>query len=1060
MSANSNTDKDTATPSPRIIDGINTEEGLIAWFARNSVAANLLMFFILALGLFSVFSIQRAIMPEVELNVISIETPYPGASPQEVERGVALKIEESLKDIDGIEKISAVSLESFAMINIDVLKNFEFNTVMDEVKVAVDGITSFPEEVEKPVIKEMQWRQFALNLQVYGTLSESEMKLLVDEIKNELQQDPVIGYVETMGARPYEIAIEIKARDLRQYNLTLEQVAQKIRQSSLDMPGGSIKTANGDILLRTRGQAYHQQDFEQVVLITRPDGTRLTLADIATISDGFEEGNGFAFFDGYYSIGLTLFTSPGQDIIEVAEAGKSYILEKQQTLPEGVYLDYWADVTYYLEERIGMMLKNLGLGALLVLVVLTLFLDMKLAFWVMLGLPICFLGTFAILPMEGIGVSLNMFSLFGFILVLGIVVDDAIIIGESAGRYTEQYGHSIDAVVAGAKRVAVPATFGVLTTIVAFLPTLLTNTRISSIPEAFGWVVILCLIFSLVESKWILPAHLAHSRPATSGPLLKLQPLQRFTNKHLLRFIEAYYVPLVNHAIKWRYITGASFVGILIITVGLISGGLIRVVIMPAVQSDFIEAKLEMAEGSSDEQTVEAFLQLYQALRETDEELSESGQNVISHTFAYAYGGRNVHTMVELTKNTKRTISSDEIAVLWREKTGALPGAKVLAISSAEDDFGEAISLRLVGNNEKELSAAASELTAHLSTYDGLYDFRNGAETAQDEIVLSLEPSAEAAGISLAKLATQVRHAFYGAEAQRVQRGTDEVKVMVRYPRAERDEITNLQDMYVYSDANEFVPLSSIAKTIVQPGYAQLQRINGERSIPITAEADKDVAEPQSIVQDLNDNFFPELKRKYPSVDYRKGGQTEDTETLNYELITGFGFAMIGVYALLAIPLRSYTQPLIIMSVIPFGLIGAFVGHLVLGQAFSMMSFMGIIALTGVVVNDSLIMVDFINRKLTEGTAVMEAIVAAGRERFRPILLTSLTTFVGLSPMLLEKSVQAKIIQPMAISLSFGILFSTVITVILVPCLYAIREDLRGNKSILNADDSNPVAAD
>lgn len=1033
-------------------ENLDTHNGLIAWFARNSVAANLLMFLILTTGIMAAIKMPRTVNPEFVSDTIQIMVPYPGASPDEVELGIILKIEEALKDIDTIEKIQSTAQESIATILLEINDEVEINDVLDEVKSAIDGISNMPEESEKPVIKHLEMRDHAVNIQLWGNLSERDMKSLIDQVKNELLQDPKIGYVNTFGGRNYEVSVEVSETNLLKYGLTLEQVAQAIRGSSLNLPGGAIKTDNGEIMLRAKGQAYRQHDFERIPLINYPDGTRLTVGDIATIRDGFEEATGFSLFDGGFSMGATVYAVGDQDLIEVANAAKAYVERKRAELPEGVNIDYWADITHYLEGRLGMMVKNLGMGALLVFVILTLFLDIKLAFWVMVGLPLCFLGTFAMMSTPMIDLSLNMISLFGFILVLGIVVDDAIIIGESAGNFSEKYGHSIDSVIGGAKRVATPATFGVLTTIVAFLPTLFAEGVFAPFPAAFGWVVTLCLCFSLIESKLILPAHLVHSKPSRTGFFKYTHALQTFCNGLLQSFIRRFYQPFLVKAIRNRYITAASFVGIMILAVGLIAGGLVRVIMMPSVPNDFIQASLEMVEGTTEEQMLAGYRQFNDALYTVDKEYIEETGNetgLLKHVFAYAYDGRFVNFMAELTKNEARTIESDELAERWRSRIGEIPGARVIAVSTAQDmGGGQDVQFKLISSKPEQLKAASKEFADHLATFDGVYDVRNGSDSVQDEIVLSLKPMADALSVSLADMATQIRHAFYGAEAQRMQRVNDEVKVMVRFPEEERKAVSDLENMYLHTRDGVAVPFTVLANADIQPGYSKLTRINGERAVTVGGAVNRLYAEPDTIATELSGSFLPQLTQKYPGLSFKADGMTEESAKVFNSLFVGFALALFGIYALLAVPLKSYLQPLIIMGVIPFGIIGAIIGHLVIGLPLDMMSLFGIIALSGVVVNDSLILVDFINRAVSNGSSIIDAVVQSGTQRYRAIMLTSLTTFFGLAPMLVETSTQAQFLIPMAVSLGFGIIFATVITLVLIPCLYVILEDFKARGTV------------
>lgn len=1020
-------------------------KGVIAWFANNAVAANLLMILIFVVGSWSAWNIQRSIQPKIEVNVISISMAYPGAAPEEVEKGIILKIEESLKDIESIKRVDATANESMASLELEIYEDLDVLAAMDEVKSAIDSISSFPEEAEKPVVNRMRIREHASQLQIYGNLDERAMKALTEEVKEELLQDPDIAFARIWGDREYEVSIEVPEATLRKYNLTLDSVAAAVRGSSMDLPGGAIKTDNGEIMLRTKGQAYQQQDFEKIVLITNPDGTRLTLGDIATINDGFVETEGFALFDNMPSMAVTIFAVGDQDILTVSRASKKYMEKKRQSLPPGVYIDHWADITFYLEGRLNMMIKNLAMGGLLVFLVLGLFLNIRLAFWVMAGLPVCFLGTFILMPMEYFNVTLNMISLFGFILILGIVVDDAIIIGESASSVCEQKGHSVDHVVEGALKVATPATFGVLTTIVAFMPTLFTEGVLSKFPEALGWVVIFCLIFSLIESKWILPAHLAHIKQYKGGIWGRLDKIPAWTNGHLNHFVVHYYKPFLLKCIANRYTTFAVFLAMLILVGGLVGGGIVRYVLFPAVPGDFLRSDLEMVEGTADRQTIEAQTHIADSLQRINERYKlDSGneEGFVNHMFTWGFDGRFASSMLELTKSEAREVTSDDIIKAWRDEVGDIPGAKVLAISNLQGMGGPGVGFKLVGKDFDQLKMAAAELEEKLATYEGIYDIRNGASAVRDEISLAIKPGAEALGLSMVELGTQVRHAFYGAEAQRIQRDTNEVKVMVRYPMEQRKNIADLENMYIRTNTGDEVPFSAVASVSVEPGYSRTTRIDSERAITVTAEADKAVVEPSALVTDIATNFMPGLQQRYPGISYKLDGESEESTKMLSSLFLGFGVSLFGIYALLAVPLKSYMQPLIIMGVIPFGIIGAFIGHMIVGIPFDMFSFFGVIALSGVVVNDSLIMVDFVNKSVLKGVSKHEAIIESGSKRFRAILLTSLTTFFGLLPMLLEPSLQAQMVIPMAVSLGFGIIFATVITLLLVPCLYIVLDDI------------------
>ncbi|MEM9253992.1 MAG: efflux RND transporter permease subunit [Pseudomonadota bacterium] len=1027
------------TPTPR--------KGIIAWFAYNPVAANLLMLIIILVGLGSAFTLQRALFPVIDFNIVWLEASYPGAAPEEVEQGVVLKIEEAINDLEGIKRVESDSFESRAVMMIEPQDGADLGKLLDDIQNRVDAITHFPEEAEKPIISQPEILFPALVLQLSGDIDERSMKALADQLRRDLLTYQDVSAASVVGAREYEIAIEISEQLLREYHLTLGDVANRIAASSLDLPAGAVRTENGDIMLRTMGQAYVQQDFENIVLKTWPDGTRLLLGDIATVSDGFVDGSGFSLFNGQYSLGINVFSMGKQDIIKTADAAKAFVADRSASLPKGVKLDVWSDSTYYLKGRLVMMVDNLALGALLVFIILALFLEIKLAFWVMLGIPVCFLGAMALLNTPYVDTSLNMISLFGFILVLGIVVDDAIIVGESAYAEQEAHGHSIESVVNGVYKVATPATFGVLTTIMAFAPTLFVDGVFGAFPEACGWVVILCLCFSLVESKWILPAHLAHSPPAKNKLLLSIDHVQEAVNRQLKHFVANRYQPFMLRCIRNRYTTLAFFLSLLILSSGLITGGVVRTVLAPDVPGEFLIVELRMAQGTPQDRAVQATMDIATAFRTMEKRYQqESGHRepLLDNMAVYGFDRINGRIDVELTKEEQRSISTREIQRLWREEVGQIHGAEVFSISSADGpEFGPAVAFDLMHRDIDTLRLASAELEEALSHYEGLYDIRNGASDTADEFHLDILPEAESLGLTRLDLGTQVRHAFYGAEAQRVQRGIDEIKVMVRYPKADRENVDSLSNMYIRTPAGDEVPFDTVAQLDVQQGLIKATRINYQRAAEVTAEVDKALTEPSRVMRDVEDNVLPDLLNKYPGLDYGISGAADEEAKMAVSMIVGFALSLFGIYALLAIPTKSYLQPLIIMGVIPFGMIGAIFGHWITDYPISMMSVMGVIALSGVVVNDSLIMVDFVNKSIAAGMDRYDAVVNAGMRRFRAILLTSLTTFFGLVPMLLEDSIQAEQMIPMAISLAYGIVFATVITLLLIPSLYMILDDLK-----------------
>ena len=1038
---------------------------LIAWFAHNPVAANLLMVILIVGGLYSAVTITKEVQPRIETNMVTVTVPYLGATPRDVEEGVLMKIEEAIQDLEGIREIVATAREGSGTVSVEVDPDYDVLEVMDNIKSRVDSIPSFPAETQRPSYRRNVWTQQVLWVSVFGDIDERTLKEVTRQIRDEITALPSVTQAQVVGTRAYEISIEVSENTLRAYNLTLGEVAQAVRRSSMDLPAGRIQAEGGDILVRTIGQAYVGRDFENIVIRTNSDGSRVLLRDVAEIRDGFVDRDLYSRFNGLPSASVRVDGVGEQNILAIAREVRDYVADKQQTLPEGLTLDYWGDTSYYLQGRLTMMAENLALGALLVFLILALFLRLKLAFWVMVGLLVAFMGALFVLPATG--VTINMLSLFGFLLVLGIVVDDAIIMGESAYTKIRQDGHSVDNVVTGVLNVASPATFGVLTTMAAFLPVLFVSGIFGAFFAAIGWVVVLCLVMSLVESKLILPAHLAHMRlrkheEDTHNRFIRFQ--RKFSDG-LFRFVDNHYLPSLRVVLKNRYLAISIFISALILAIGLVAGGLLRVVFFPDVAGDFMQAQLEMNEGTPATVTQDHIDRLQEALREVDQDLQAElnlDKPAVRAMFAWATSDTRGQVLVELTKQEDSPVTVRDIERRWRDAVGEIPGARILEIGSAGGPGGGPdISFQLVGRDLAMLESAAARLEEQISHYDGVYDIRNSFDGGMRELQLRIRPEAEQLGLSQQDLARQVRQAFYGEEIQRLQRGQDEVRVMVRFPRTERRSEGYLEDMRIRTPDGAQVPFGAVADIESGSSPSIIRRFNRERSISVTARVDSDVAESGPITAELRNEHLPEIIAGHPGVDYRIGGLTREREQMEIELLAGTALALFLIYALIAIPLKSYLQPLLIMMVIPFGTIGALLGHWIMNIPVSMMSVFGIVALAGVVVNDSLILVDFVNRYRRAGEARVEAAIRAARSRFRPIILTSATTFLGLAPIIfLEKSLQAQIVIPMAVSLGFGIIFATIITLLLIPTLYLIGDDLvRSMQRLLGRERSGMVEA-
>ncbi|MDY7092290.1 MAG: efflux RND transporter permease subunit [Acidobacteriota bacterium] len=1041
--------------------------GMVRWFARNHVAANLLMVVILAAGAFSVANVKLEVFPEFSADLITVTVPYLGAAPEEVEEGVLLRIEERIQDLEGIKRINSTAVEGRGTVVVELLPEADVREVLDEVKARVDAIDTFPEQTEQPVIQEVILRRQVINVAIFGEADEATLKRLGERVRDDLLTRPGITQVDLAAARPYEISIEVSEEALRRHQLTFDQVAQAVRRSSLDLPGGSIKSEGGEILLRTTGQAYRGPEFESLVLLTRPDGTRLLLGDVARVVDGFAETDQSARFDGNPTVLVQVFRVGEQDALDVAGEVYDYVEEAESWLPQGISMTTWQDDTQVLRSRLDLMLRNGRAGLILVFLVLAFFLRLRLAGWVALGIPISFFGALALMPI--LDISINLISLFAFIVVLGIVVDDAIVVGENIYRQMESGKKPLKAAIEGAQEVAVPVTFSILTTIAAFGPLVFVPGNSGKIMKVIPLIVIPTLIFSLVESLCILPAHLGHSRPRRKGdrgrgPMRWWRGVQeRFTGR-LERFIINAYRPSLERALRWRYTFVAGALAVLMISFALVAGGWLRFNFFPPVEADNVAAFLSMPQGTPAEVTERAVQRIEGAALELQEELKEEqGSEVFRHTLAsvgeqpfrqaQSQNGGNVgssfsaahigEVAVELVPAEDRDITSPEIAARWREKVGQIPDATELTFSSSLFSAGEAINVQLSGPSLDSLVAASERLQEDLRAYPGVFDITDSFEKGKQELQLDITPEAQALGLTLSDLARQVRQAFYGEEAQRVQRGREEIKVMVRYPEDQRQSLGSLEEMRVRTPGGVEVPFTSAATYHMERGFATIQRTDRQRVVNVTADVDPKQANANEIIRDLESRVLPRILADFQGLRYTfEGEQREQRDTLG-GVLRGFLFALLIIYALLAIPFRSYLQPIIVMAAIPFGLIGALWGHVLMGINLSLLSMFGIVALTGVVVNDSLVMVDFINRHYQRGLPLMDALRKAGEQRFRPILLTSLTTFAGLLPLLLEQSLQAQFLIPMAVSLAFGVLFATFITLMLVPVSYTILEDFK-----------------
>ena len=1027
---------------------IDTNRGIIAWFARNTIAANLLMVFILLGGGLTALTINKQMFPQLEFNWISFSAPYPGAAPQEVEEGITIKIEEALKSVQGIKRLITYSNRGYSNGWFEVELDYDPQVVLEEAKSAIDSIPSFPDGMERIKVEREKFRQEVMYISLYGELTTTDLKELGRKIHQEIQQLPGISISELYSGLPYEISVEVSKDKLREYNLSFRDVANAVRSFSRNMSAGQIRAANGYINLRVENQAYRGFEFELIPVLTLEDGTKVLLGEIATIKDGFQEGLQYSKFNGKNSTTLFIGAAQNQSITSVANTINKYVENKSSSLPQGVELETWVDMTYYLNGRLDMMLDNMKSGAILVFLMLALFLRVRLAFWVMMGLPVCFLGTLLIMPMEFIDVTINVISLFAFILVLGIVVDDAIVMGESAHDEIEEHGHSTENVIRGIKRVAIPATFGVLTTIAVFIPFMFGEGPSSAFGKAIGGVVIFCLLFSLVESKLILPAHLVKMKMTAFNPKNPLDRLRLSIDTWLKSFIDNKYRPALKKCLEYRYAVVMFFVALMMLTAGLFNGGMVHYVGQPKIPHDFPSVSVEMNVDASEKSTLNTLLSIATIINDIDEEVeSKYGTSMISDMQVDLRSRTRGQIMVKLVIPEERPINTFELAEMWRKAIPSYPGVRSLNISDnlfgGGRDDGD-IAFKLESVNDEQLILASQELKAKLIMVKGVGDVNDSRQTSAKEVQFTLKPLAYSMGLTLAEIASQVSYSFYGLEAQRILRDSEEVKVMVRYPLEQRSSVGHVDDVMIQAPNGAELPLSELADIILTDGVTRIRRENGNRTINVWASVDAEQVEPFKVAQDIRDNYMPQLLKKYPLVKSEVSGRIQEEMDGVMEQFRDFMISLLVIFSLLAIPLRSYSQAIMIMVVIPFGIIGAVFGHLILGMNLSVLSIFGILAAAGVVVNDSLVMVDYVNKTRKRGVALKHAVVHAGMKRFRAIMLTSITTFIGLVPIIFfETSAQAQIVIPMAVSLSFGVLFATVVTLVFVPSLYLVIEDIK-----------------
>lgn len=1013
---------------------------LINWWARNTVAANLLMFGIFVAGIIGFTSMEREMDPHVRFPGVSIEVSWPGASPVEVEEQIVARIEESVSDLDNIEWVRSSSGEGGGGVYILADQRVDFAQFMNNVKIRVDGISSLPRDIEPPRVQQWVNRNEFIRVAVSGDLSERELSRLAEKLRSEAAVLPAISIVELFGTRREEVSIEVSEDSLRRYGLTFAEVANAIRANSINQSSGSVRTEVGTYQLKVRSQADTEAEFEDIIIRQTPDGGTIRIGDVANVVDGFEDQPILATLNGKPAVLLMVMTTETMDIVKASESINNWIESRQSTLPAGAELTLWTDQAEDFKGRMKTIGSSALLGLLLVLAFLVMTLRPVVAFWVAVGIATAYAGAFVLLP--SVGVSLNMLSTFAFLLVLGIVVDDAIVVGEGIHSEAHRIGGGPDASVAGAQLVARPVIFGVATTILAFLPWIFLSGSTSEFTRHITWVVILALAFSLIESLWILPAHLSNMKPRHEKKLHRFGRFQKRISDSIIHFAHNHYRGIGQWAIKRRYLTTSFFVALLIVGFGLFNVGYIKKSFMPEIESDEININVVMPEGAPYSRALEVLAQMQAAEEALVEEFDEKYQGEFQLIENWYTRSRrdSVLAIVKLAPPEVRgDISSKDAALRLRELMGDVPDAKEVSVQHTLNNDGPGFELSIRHPDLDILREAVRDLEGQLRTYDALYDVRNNLEGASEEIRLTLKPGAVKMGLTLADVTRQVRQAYYGEEVQRLPREGQDVKVMVHYPLESRRSIESLKNFRVRTADGRQVPLLSVAELEYAPGIKRIQRWNGNRAARISADLKENVR--GDIMTDLNENFFPAWEERFPGVIRGAVGQAEGQQRFVKEVLGLYTMAIFAMYAMLAIAFRSYWQPLLILIAMPYAFVGAIYGHLTMNMTMAIFSYFGIAAAAGVVVNDNLVLIDYTNRLRAKGMEAKEAVVEAGVARFRPILLTTVTTIVGLSPMMLERSMQAKFLQPVVVSLAFGVFIAFFVTLLMVPALYAIGSD-------------------
>ncbi len=1024
-------------------DTHDTERGPVAWMARHRVAPNILMVALLVGGALTATQIKKEVFPDFDLDYVRITVPYPGASPEEVERGIILAVEEAIRGNEGVKEVMAVASEGVGQITAEMYEGADRQKVYQDIQQQIARIVTFPEDAEEPDVTLVDHRHEVLTVEIYGDVGEGVLREIVESVRDRLLQDPEITQIDLAGAREYEVHVEVPEAKLRAHGLTLEGIARRIATTALELPAGKVETRGGEILLRMKERRDWAREFARIPVVTTADGTVVRLDEIATVRDGFHDTDTLGSYNGQRAMGLEVYRVGDQTPIGVSDAARRAMAEIAPDLPPGVSYGMRHDRSDIYRQRLTLLTKNACLGLILVLLLLGLFLEIRLAFWVTMGIPISFLGAMLFLPLWD--VTFNMISMFAFIVALGIVVDDAIVAGENIYEYRQRGMSFLTAAIRGARDVCMPISFSILTNIVAFMPLLGVPGFIGKIWKVIPLVVITAFSISLLEAVFILPAHLAHAgRAGRSRAGRLLHDAQQAFSRFFARLVRERYGPFLDAALRHRYITVSIGLAILAVAVGYVQSGRIGIIPMPKVDADYAFASATLPVGSPMERVVEIRDRLERAAREV---IETNGGDRLSEGIFSLIRENVVEIRAYLTAPEVRPISTAAFTKQWRERAGTkrtIPGLESLQYLSNRGGpgGGPALTVELSHRDIEVLDRAGAALARLLAGFPQAKDIDDGYTPGKQQLNVTLLPEGHSLGLTVRDVARQVRSAFYGAEALRQQRGRSEVRVRVRRPEAERTSEYDIEEMLIRTPSGRDVPLRQVATVTRGRAYTSINRREGRRTIEVTADIEP-LGETERVIETLNAEILPQLARDFPGLSSGYEGRQADFRESMQSLQRGLILALLAIYVLLAIPFRSYLQPFVVMMAIPFGLVGALAGHMLMGFDMSILSFMGIVALSGVVVNDSLILIDFANRLRREGAGAGEAIHRAGIRRFRPILLTTLTTFGGLSPMIFETSRQAQFMIPMALSLGYGIVFATAITLLIIPSLYLISEDLK-----------------